>query len=118
MIQAADGEDKLTESEVLVNTSLIYAAGFETTTHLLGNAVRQLVAHPDQLELLRNDRSLIPQAIEEVLRYDPPVQVDGRHVFEDIEIGGVTIPAGSSTMTLLGACNRTRHSSRIPSGSM
>ena len=106
MIQAADGEDKLTESEVLVNTSLIYAAGFETTTHLLGNAVRQLVAHPDQLELLRNDRSLIPQAIEEVLRYDPPVQVDGRHVFEDIEIDGVTIPAGSSTMTLLGACNR------------
>ena len=41
-----------------------------------------------------------------MLRFDPPVQVDGRHVFEDIEIGGVTIPAGSSTMTLLGACNR------------
>ena len=48
----------------------------------------------------------IPFDATQVLRFDPPVQVDGRHVFEDIEIGGVTIPAGSSTMTLLGACNR------------
>ena len=106
MIQAKDGEDKLTEEEIIVNTLLIYAAGFETTTHLLGNTVRQLVAHPDQHQLLRDDRSLIPQAIEEVLRFDPPVQMDGRYVFEDIEIGGVTIPAGSGTMTLIGAVNR------------
>lgn len=106
MIQASDGEDKLTEEEIIVNTLLIYAAGFETTTHLLGNTVRQLVAHPDQHQLLRDDRSLIPQAIEEVLRFDPPVQMDGRYVFEDIEIGGVTIPAGSGTMTLIGAVNR------------
>ncbi|MEM8705576.1 MAG: cytochrome P450 [Actinomycetota bacterium] len=106
MVQASDGEDKLTETEVIVNTLLIYAAGFETTTHLLGNTVRQLVANPDQHQLLREDRSLIPQAVEEVLRYDPPVQVDGRYVFDDIEVGGVEIPAGSSTLTLLGACNR------------
>lgn len=106
MIQASDGEDKLSEEEIIVNTLLIYAAGFETTTHLLGNTVRQLVAHPDQHQLLRDDRTLIPQAIEEVLRYDPPVQMDGRYVFEDIEIGGVTIPAGSGTMTLIGAVNR------------
>ena len=106
MIQAKDGEDKLTEEEIIVNTLLIYAAGFETTTHLLGNTVRQLVAHPGQHQLLRDDRSLIPQAIEEVLRFDPPVQMDGRYVFEDIEIGGVTIPAGSGTMTLIGAVNR------------
>lgn len=106
MIQAKDGEDKLTEEEIIVNTLLIYAAGFETTTHLLGNTVRQLVAHPDQHELLRKDRSLIPQAVEEVLRFDPPVQMDGRYVFEDIEIGGIAIPAGSGTMTLIGAVNR------------
>lgn len=106
MIQASDGEDELTEEEIIVNTLLIYAAGFETTTHLLGNTVRQLVAHPDQHQLLRDDRSLIPQAIEEVLRYDPPVQMDGRYVFEDIEVGGVTIPAGSGTMALIGAVNR------------
>lgn len=106
MIQASDGEDKLTEAEIIVNTLLIYAAGFETTTHLLGNTVRQLVAHPDQHQLLRDDRSLIPQAIEEVLRFDPPVQMDGRYVFEDIEIGDTVLPAGSSTMVLIGAVNR------------
>lgn len=106
MIEASDGEDKLSEAEILVNTLLIYAAGFETTTHLLGNTVRQLVAHPGQHQLLRDDRSLIPQAIEEVLRYDPPVQMNGRYVFEDIEVGGVTIPAGSNTMLLSGAVNR------------
>jgi len=106
MIEAKDGEDKLTEDEIIVNTLLIYAAGFETTTHLLGNTVRQLVAHPDQHQLLRSDRSLVPGAIEEVLRFDPPVQMDGRYVFEDLELGGVTIPAGSGTMTLIGAVNR------------
>ena len=106
MIQASDGEDKLTEAEIIVNTLLIYAAGFETTTHLLGNTVRQLVAHPEQHQLLRDDRSLIPQAIEEVLRFDPPVQMDGRYVFEDIEIGGTPVPAGSQTMVLIGAVNR------------
>ena len=106
MIQAKDGEDKLTEEEIIVNTLLIYAAGFETTTHLLGNTVRQLVAHPDQHQLVKDDRTLIPQAIEEVLRYDPPVQMDGRYVFEDIELSGVTIPAGSGTMALIGAVNR------------
>ncbi len=106
MIQASDGEDKLTEAEIIVNTLLIYAAGFETTTHLLGNTVRQLVAHPEQHQLLRDDRSLIPQAIEEVLRFDPPVQMDGRYVFEDIEIGGTNVPAGSQTMVLIGAVNR------------
>jgi len=106
MIQASDGNDTLSETEIVVNTLLIYAAGFETTTHLLGNTVRQLVAHPDQHRVLRDDRSLVPNAVEEVLRYDPPVQMDGRYVFEDIEIGGVEIPAGSGTMTLLGAANR------------
>ena len=49
---------------------------------------------------------MIPQAIEEVLRFDPPVQMDGRYVFEDIEIGGTSVPAGSQTMVLIGAVNR------------
>lgn len=106
LLQASDGEDRLSETEVIVNTLLIYAAGFETTTHLLGNTVRQLVAHPDQQERLRHDRSLVPSAIEEVLRFDPPVQLDGRYLFDDIEIGGVTLPAGSTTMVLIGAANR------------
>ncbi len=106
LIQASDGEDRLTEDEVIANIFLIYAAGFETTTHLLGNMVRQLVAHPEQLQRLRDDRSLIPNAIEEVLRFDPPVQLDGRYVFEDIEVDGHTIEAGSSIVTLLAGANR------------
>ena len=106
LIEASDEGDRLTETEILVNTLLIYAAGFETTTHLLANMVRQLVANPDQHQAVRHDRSLIPGAIEEVLRFDPPVQLDGRTVFEDVEIGGQLLPAGSSAMTLLAACNR------------
>lgn len=106
LIQASDGEDKLTQEEVVSNVFLIYAAGFETTTHLLGNMLRQLVAHPDQLQRVRDDRSLIPNTVEEVLRFDPPVQLDGRYVFEDIEIDGVTIKQGESIITLLASANR------------
>ncbi|MDW3217036.1 MAG: cytochrome P450 [Acidimicrobiales bacterium] len=106
LIQASDGEDRLTEEEVISNVFLIYAAGFETTTHLLGNMVRQLAANPDQLARVRDDRSLIPNAVEEVLRFDPPVQLDGRYVFEDIEIDGVTIEAGNSLITFLAGANR------------
>lgn len=106
LIQASDGEDRLTEEEVISNVFLIYAAGFETTTHLLGNMVRQLIAHPDQLARVRDDRSLIPNAVEEVLRFDPPVQLDGRYVFEEIEIDGVTLAAGDSLITFLAGANR------------
>ena len=106
LIQASDGEDRLSENEVISNVLLIYAAGFETTTQLLSNMVRALVAHPDQQRLVREDRSLIAAAVEEVLRYDPPVQVDGRYLFADIEVGDVTIPAGSTTLMLLAAANR------------
>jgi len=106
LIEASDGDDRLSEAEVSSNIFLIYAAGFETTTHLLANMVRQLVANPDQLQRLRHDRSLIPNAIEEVLRYDPPVQLDGRFVFEDIELDGFTLEKGSSIITLLAGANR------------
>lgn len=106
LIQASDGGDRLSETEVIANVVLIYAAGFETTSHLLGNMVRQLVAHPEQLARVRHDRTLIPRAVEEVLRFDPPVQLDGRFVFDDIELAGVTIEEGSTLITLLAAANR------------
>jgi hypothetical protein len=112
LIQASDGEDRLSEVELQSNILLIYAAGFETTTHLLANMVRQLVAHPEQRRMVRDDRSLVPNTVEEVLRYDPPVHLDGRYVFEDIEIedagpdGAVTIEKGSSVITLLAGANR------------
>lgn len=106
LVHANEDGDKLTENEILVNTLLIYAAGFETTTHLIGNMFRAFVANPDQLDRVRADRSLIPAAVEEVLRYDPPVQIDGRYVHEPIEIDGKPIPAGDSVITLIGAVNR------------
>jgi cytochrome P450 len=106
LIEASDGEDRLSEAEVMSNVLLIYAAGFETTTHLLGNMVRCFVDNPDQLQRVRDDRSLIPNAVEEVLRYDPPVQLDGRYVFDDIDVDGTTIEKGSTIITLLAAANR------------
>ena len=106
LIAASDGEDRLTQREIAQTVSLIYAAGFETTTNLIGNMVHTLMRHPDELARLRADRSLVPGAVDEVLRYQPPVQVDARYTFEDMEIGGHPIAQGSMIMTLLGAANR------------
>ncbi len=106
LIAASDGEDRLTQEEVALTTSLIYAAGFETTSNLIGNMVHALLRYPDQLARLRTDRSLVATAVDEVLRYEPPVQIDGRYAFEAIEVGGEVIPAGHAVMTLLGAANR------------
>ncbi|MDE0656992.1 MAG: cytochrome P450 [Acidimicrobiaceae bacterium] len=106
LIAASDGEDRLTQAEVAVTVSLIYAAGFETTMNLIGNMVHTLMRHPDQLARLRADRSLVPSAVDEVLRFEPPVQIDGRYVRADTEIGGHAIPQGHGVLTLLGAANR------------
>ncbi len=106
LIAAVDGDDRLTESEMVMTVILIYGAGFETTTNLIGNMVHTLLRHPDQLARLRADRSLVPAAVEEVLRYEPPVQVDSRYAFEDVEIAGNVVQKGFVVMTLLGAANR------------
>ena len=106
MIAASDGEDRLTQQEIVTTVSLIYGAGFETTMNLIGNMVHTLTRHPDQLARLRDDRSLVPSAVDEVLRFEPPVQIDGRYVRADAEIGGQAIPRGHAVLTLLGAANR------------
>lgn len=106
LVAASDGEDRLTQQEVATTVSLIYAAGFETTMNLIGNIVHTLTRHPDQLARLRADRSLVPTAVDEVLRFEPPVQIDGRYVRADAEIGGHVIPQGHGVLTLLGAANR------------
>lgn len=106
MIAAADGEDRLSDTEIISNTMVIYAAGFETTTKLICNIVLDLLRHPEQLALLRTDRSLVSGAVEEVLRHEPPVQIDARTAFEDLEYGGRTIPAGHSIITMIAGANR------------
>ncbi|MBW3611577.1 MAG: cytochrome P450 [Actinobacteria bacterium] len=106
LIAAEDDGDQLSELELLSSAILLFAAGFETTTNLIGNGLLALLRHPDQLERLRRDPSLMPSAVEELLRYDSPVQVNGRIALDDVEVDGHPFPAGSTVLTLLGAANR------------
>ncbi len=106
LIAVADGEDRLSVGEMVMSVILIYGAGFETTTNLIGNMVHTLLRNPEQLDRLRADPSLVPAAVEEVLRFEPPVQVDSRYAFEDVEVAGHLVRKGFVVMTLLGAANR------------
>ena len=106
LIEAEDTGDQLTEEELISTAILLFAAGFETTTHLIGNGLLALLRHPDQLARLRGDRSLVRSAVEELLRFDSPVQISLRTSYENLSIGGRTIPAGNLIVALLGAANR------------
>ncbi len=105
LIAAADGEDKLTNNEILATAQLLFAAGAETTTNLIGNGLHQLLNHPEQLERLFAQPELVPSLIEEILRYDSPVQLDGRACLEPAEIAGLKFDVGDRVLTLLGAAN-------------
>ena len=101
-----DGDDALTERELHAMVMLLLGAGFETTVNLLGNAVVLLDQHRDQWDALRADPSGWPDAVEEVLRYDSPVQVTGRTIKSEVEIAGRTLRPGGRVTILLGAANR------------
>ncbi|MBV9092236.1 MAG: cytochrome P450 [Mycobacteriaceae bacterium] len=100
-----DGE-KLTDEEIFSFLRLLLPAGVETTYRSLGNLLLGLLTNPDQLDAVRADRSLIPQAIEEAVRWEAPLLTITRVATRDTELGGVPIPAGSSVMPVLGAANR------------
>ena len=85
---------------------LILVAGNETTRNLIGNGMLALLRHPDQLRRLRDAPELLEPAVDELLRYDSPVQLDGRVVREDLEMGGKRLRAGQKVIALLGAANR------------
>jgi cytochrome P450 len=110
LIAVQEGSDRLSEHELISTAILLFGAGFETTTNLIGNGLYALLTHPGELSSLRGDLfvdpSAIRPAIEELLRYDSPVQFDGRQAFVDLEIAGVRVPAGSEVVTVLGAANR------------
>lgn len=106
LIAASDQGDRLSEDELLANAILLLAAGHETTMNLIGNGTLALLRNPDQWEKLRSDPSLISSAIEELLRYDSPVQMTGRKASEDIAIGEKTIQEGSLVIVAVGAANR------------
>ena len=98
--------DRLTEEEVVANSIMVMTGGQETTTNLVGNGILTLLRHPDQLEKLRADPSLIPTAIEELLRYESPIQYTSRLAPGDVVLGGKTIRERQAVIAVMGAANR------------
>lgn len=100
-----DGQ-KLADEEIFSFLRLLLPAGVETTYRSLGSLLLALLSDPGQLEAIRADRSLLPQAIEEGVRWEPPLLTITRVATRDTELGGVTIPAGATVMPMLGSANR------------
>jgi cytochrome P450 len=98
--------DRLSEEEVIANTIVTMVGGQETTTNLIGNGMLSLLRHRDQLEKLREDLSLIPSAVEELLRYESPSQHTARLAPEDVELGGKHIRKRQAVIAVMGAANR------------
>jgi cytochrome P450 len=105
MQEAEEHGDMLSENELLGNCVLILAAGHGTTTHLIGNGLLALLRHPEQMQLLRDDPTLLPMAVAELLRYDSPVQLTSRVATENLCIREQEISAGQEVMFCLGAAN-------------
>ena len=97
---------RLRREELLMFMNVVNVAGAETTTRLIGWSGKLLSEHPDQRRRLVADRALLPGAIEEILRYEPPALQAARYVTRDVEYYGQTVPEGSAMLTLIGAANR------------
>ncbi|MFK0223222.1 cytochrome P450 [Streptomyces vinaceus] len=113
LITARDEEQRLSEDELVAMVFLLLAAGYVTTVNLISGGIAMLLAHPDQLDLLRSDPALLPGAVEEFLRYDGPVSPGiARFAREDVEIAGVRIPRGGTV--LIGSAVADRDPDRFP----
>ncbi len=106
LLAAEEQGDRLSEQELYAMCMLLLIAGNETTTNLIGNGMLALLRNPDQLQRLRDDPSLIASAVEELLRYDAPVQFTARVAAEELQIDDRRVAAGDMVLTLLGAANR------------
>jgi cytochrome P450 len=104
----AIGEDgvSLTEDEVIANVILIFTAGHETTSNMIGNALLALSRHPDQLAALKREPALMSKAVAECMRYDGSVQMVVRTALEEVTVGGATLAPGTIVFMLIGAANR------------
>jgi hypothetical protein len=98
--------DRLTEDELVTTCVLLLNAGHEATVNVSGNGLLALLEHPDELARLRTDPALLPTAIEELMRFDSPLQLFERTATDDVELGGVTIERGQKIAALLGSANR------------
>jgi cytochrome P450 len=106
LINAEDDGDVLDDDELIAQTLLLYIAGHETTVNLIAGGTLALLRHPAQLARLRSDPGLAGNAVEELLRYDSPVQASRRITLEPVSVSGVSIPAGAFVLASLGSANR------------
>jgi cytochrome P450 len=106
MVAAEEDGDRLSTEELVDQVSLLYLAGHETTVNLIGNGTVALLRHRDQLERLVADPALDANAVDELLRWDSPVQVSRRIAMSEMEVGGEIVQPGDFVLTLLGAANR------------
>lgn len=106
LVRAEEENQMLTGEEVLSMALIVLLGGADTTTHLIGNAVEALLDHPQQLAQVRENPALVPQVVEETLRYDAPVQGIFRQTTQDVAVAGTTVPAGSLLYLVLGSANR------------
>jgi cytochrome P450 PksS len=115
LVSARESGDRLSEDELLAMIFLLLIAGHETTVNLIGNGILALLEHPDQMARLRNDPELIKPAIEELLRYDSPVQMaNERYAREEVTIAGVTVARGEMVFPMLGSANRDGRQFELP----
>lgn len=106
MIAVEEEGDQLSELELLATCGLLFTAGHETTTNAIGNGLLALMTHPEQRQLWHDEPSLAPAAVDELIRFDSPVQLLYRVALEAVKVGEVTIQAGDFVTLLLGAANR------------
>lgn len=116
LIHAQEGEDRLNTDELLATFVLLLVAGHETTTNLIGNGMLAMLRHPDELQRLRADLSTerVRIAVEELLRYEPPVTAVVRVASQDVRFGGTVIPAGHDVLVIIAAANRDPEQFRDP----
>jgi cytochrome P450 len=106
LMDAADNDEKLTEEELYAQCVLLLVAGHETTRNLIGNGIYTLLKHPAVYQELRDDESLLPSAVEELLRYESPVQALARTAKADLHFDGTDLPPGSRITFMIGAAHR------------
>lgn len=111
---AMEDETEVSQEAIIANLILLLFAGHETTMNLIGNGTYHLLKHPDQISMLQNDASLYPNAVEESLRYDSPVQYDFRRSYADFEFDGYEIKAGYPIGMMIGSANRNESSNPDP----
>ncbi|MBW4632298.1 MAG: cytochrome P450 [Iphinoe sp. HA4291-MV1] len=106
LITVKEEDNKLSEEEIISVCMLLFFAGEETTVNLISNGMLALLRHPQQMQQLKTQPTLIQSAVEEMLRYDSPIQIITRVATEDVDIDGITIRFGEKVLVILGAANR------------